>query len=237
MNSQENEQKPTESDHFEDGAKVDEGAETEEASAKSSDESDKTAGDVDVNEDNHADGSEHESVEPDQSKPDQSEVGYEALSKAELIKELELATQQLSEVKDGFLRAKADVENIRRRSQNEVVSARKYAVEGFAQELLSVKDSLDQAAKVDLDSATEAALPKMKEGLELTSKQLEATFTRFSVTEVEAGPGVKFNPEFHQAISMVPGGEVESDHIVDVMQKGFLLKHRLLRPAMVVVAQ
>ena len=230
MNSQENEQRPNDDGHFEDGPKVDESDETQKASAESSNEDASTMADA-------SDNAEVGGNDNGEAGQDQAEAGYDALSKSELIKELQVANQQLSEVKDGFLRAKADVENIRRRSQNEVVSARKYAVEGFAQELLSVKDSLDQAAKVDLDSATEAALPKMKEGLELTSKQLEATFTRFSVTEVEAGPGVKFNPEFHQAISMVPGGEIESDHIVDVMQKGFLLKDRLLRPAMVVVAQ
>ena len=128
------------------------------------------------------------------------------------------------------------MENIRRRSQNEIQSARKYAVEGFAQELLSVKDSLDQAAQVELSDAAGEAVIKMKEGLELTLKQLETALSKFAVEEVEAAPGVKFNPEHHQAISMVPSEDVPSDHIVSVMQKGFLLKDRLLRPAMVVVA-
>ena len=146
------------------------------------------------------------------------------------------AREELQSMKDGFLRAQAEVENIRRRSQNEIQSARKYAVEGFAQELLSVKDSLDQAAQVELSEAAGDAVVKMKEGLELTLKQLETALAKFAVEEVEAGPGVKFNPEHHQAISMVPSEDVPSDHIVSVMQKGFLLKDRLLRPAMVVVA-
>ncbi len=141
-----------------------------------------------------------------------------------------------SEMKDGFLRAKAEMENIRRRTQKEVVSARKYAIEGFAQELLNVFDSLDQAAQVELGQESSEAVEKMKEGLGLTLKQMEAVMNKFAVTEVEAGPGVKFDPEHHQAISMIESDQVESNHIIDVMQKGFLLKDRLLRPAMVVVA-
>ena len=178
---------------------------------------------------------------PDEEKAGESESGPKddesRLNEPVLDEQLATLGQQLKEAQDGYLRAKADVENIRRRSQNEIVSARKYAIEGFAQELLSVKDSLDQASKVDLENAGDEAMEKMQEGLALTLKQLDSTFGRFSVTEVEAGPGVKFNPDFHQAISMVPGGEIEPDHIVDVMQKGFVLKDRLLRPAMVVVAK
>jgi len=168
---------------------------------------------------------------------DNEEADLRQLSSQELIEKLDQANQRINEMQDGFLRAKADVENIRRRSQNEIVSARKFAIEGFAQELLSVKDSLDQAAKVELDESQGEAVTRMKEGLELTLKQFDTVLGKFSVTEVEAAPGVKFNPEIHQAISMIPGGEVEPEHIVDVMQKGFMLKDRLLRPAMVVVAQ
>jgi molecular chaperone GrpE len=159
-----------------------------------------------------------------------------AMSQAELADALMSAKEQISEMKDGFLRAKAEMENIRRRSQKEVVSARKYAIEGFAQELLNVFDSLDQAAQVELAQDSDDAVVKMKEGLGLTLKQMEAVMNKFAVTEVEAGPGVKFNPEHHQAISMIESDQVDSNHIINVMQKGFLLKDRLLRPAMVVVA-
>jgi molecular chaperone GrpE len=158
------------------------------------------------------------------------------LSEAELAEALGTARDQINEMKDGYLRAKAEMENIRRRSQKEVIAARKFAIEGFAQEVINVKDSLDQAARVELEEGAGDAIVKMKEGLELTSKQLDAAMAKFAVVEVEAGPGVKFDPEQHQAISMVPSEEIESNHIVDVMQKGFLLKDRLLRPAMVVVA-
>ena len=158
------------------------------------------------------------------------------MSVEELVDALSESRAEVQEMKDSYLRAKAEMENIRRRSQNEVVSARKYAVEGFATELLHVKDSLDQASQVELDESDLGAVEKMKEGLGLTLKQLDTAMAKFAVVEVEAGPGVKFDPEVHQAISMVPSEEFESNHIVDVMQKGFLLKDRLLRPAMVVVA-
>lgn len=169
----------------------------------------------------------------------QTQNDLSALTQEQLINQLLAAQEQLDELgemKDGFLRAKAEMENIRRRSQNEIISARKFAIESFAQELLTVKDSLDHAALVELGDAESTAVVTMKEGLQLTLKQLETAFGKFSVEQVEAIPGVKFNPEQHQAISMAPSEEVESNHIIEVMQKGFLLRDRLLRPAMVVVA-
>ena len=146
------------------------------------------------------------------------------------------AREQVQEMKDGFLRAQAEMENVRRRSQKEIQAARKYAIEAFAQELLPVKDSMEQATQVELDDAVGEAVTRMKEGLELTLKQLETVLAKFSVVEVEAGPGVKFNPDHHQAVSMIASEDIPPDHIISVMQKGFLLKDRLLRPAMVVVA-
>ena len=160
-----------------------------------------------------------------------------SLSHDELMDRLNESLDQISEMKDGYLRAKAEMENVRRRSENEIATARKFAIEGFAKEILTVKDSLDQAANVELDESTDEAVSKMKEGLALTLKQLEAAMGKFGVEEVEADAGVRFDPEIHQAISMVPTDEVESNHIVSVMQKGFTLKSRLLRPAMVVVSQ
>ncbi len=155
---------------------------------------------------------------------------------ADLAAALVEAREQLQEMKDGFLRAQAEMENVRRRSQKEIQAARKYAIEVFAQELLPVKDSMEQATQVELDEAVGEAVTRMKEGLELTLKQLETVLSKFSVVEVEAGPGVKFNPDHHQAVSMVASEDIPPDHIISVMQKGFLLKDRLLRPAMVVVA-
>lgn len=162
-------------------------------------------------------------------------------SKAELLEKLVLAQGQIDKLKEDYIRAKADVENIRRRSQNEIISARKYAIDGFAHELLSVADSLDQATRVEIDAPAEGTnaetLIKMKEGLELTLKQFNKVMEKFGVTVVEAAPGVKFNPEIHQAISVLASDKIAPEHILEVMQKGFFLKDRLLRPAMVVIAK
>ncbi len=173
-------------------------------------------------------------------KPDLPESGSEAvadITREDLMEQLASALARIDEMQDGYVRAKAEVENIRRRSQNEMISARKFAVEGFARALLSVVDSLDQAARVEMDGSNSEAVGKMKEGLDLTLKQFETVMEKFGVVPVEAEVGVKFNPDLHQAISMVPSNEVAPDHIVNVMQKGFSLKDRLLRPAMVVIAE
>ncbi len=183
---------------------------------------------------------ESEAIDTEQSdsSPSAGEAGeFEESSREELIEKLVFANNQITKMKDGYVRAKAEVENIRRRSRNEVVAARKYALEKFAQELLGVLDSLDQASKVEMDETSSESVSKMKEGLELTLKQFATAMEKFGITAVEASPGTKFNPDLHQAISMAPTDEVEADHILSVMQKGFLLKDRLLRPAMVVIAQ
>ena len=161
---------------------------------------------------------------------------FTADSREELVEKLVNATLEIRELKDGFVRSRADVENIQRRSHNEIVTARKFAIEGFAQELLTVLDSLDQASRVELEESNSVAVEKMKEGLELTLKQMEKVMEKFGVASVEAEPGTRFDPEIHQAISMIDGGDIESGHVVSVMQKGFTLKDRLLRPAMVAIA-
>ncbi len=161
---------------------------------------------------------------------------FEEVSRNDLVEMLVEARSQIEEMKDGYVRARADVENIQRRSQNEMVSARKFAIEGFARELLNVIDSLHQAAIVDIDVAQDEATVKMNEGLGLTLKQFEKVMGNFGIAQVEAETGTRFDPDVHQAISMVDSGEVKTNHIVEVMQKGFTLKERLLRPAMVVIA-
>lgn len=168
--------------------------------------------------------------------PDIDSDDFQDLSNDDLVQLLAGAKQQIADMKDGYVRARADVENIQRRSQNEIVSARKFAIEGFARELLSVVDSLNQAAMVEMDEAQGEAVIKMKEGLELTLKQFEKIMEKFGIAAVEAQVGTRFDPDVHQAISMVDSDEAESGSIVIVMQKGFTLKDRLLRPAMVVIA-
>ena len=171
---------------------------------------------------------------PDDQEP--SEDAHEMMTPGQMLGELATSRAEVEKLKDGYLRAKAEAENIQRRSKNEIASIRKYAVEGFARELLSVADSLDQAAKVRIDDSGAETVSRMKEGLELTLRQLETVFDKFGISPVEADAGVHFNPDVHQAISMVDSEEVESGAIVSVMQKGFTLKDRLLRPAMVVIA-
>ncbi len=171
---------------------------------------------------------------------DISDNAFASDSREELIEKVLIAHEQIEQLKENYIRVKAETENIRRRSQNEIVSARKYAIDGFAQELLSVVDSLDRAARVEMDTLTEGVnegtVVKMKEGLELTMKQMNRVLEKFGVTMVEASHGIKFNPEIHQAISILPSDEIAPEHILEVMQTGFFLKDRLLRPAMVVVA-
>lgn len=165
-----------------------------------------------------------------------SEHSAEMMTPDQLHVELTSSRAEVVKLKDGYLRAKAEAENIQRRSQNEITTVRKYAVEGFARELLSVADSLDQASKVEIDESAGDAVERMREGIALTLRQLEAIFDRFDIAAVEAGEGVAFNPDCHQAISMIDSTEFKSGSIVSVMQKGYLLKDRLLRPAMVVIA-
>ena len=175
--------------------------------------------------------------QPDLSSPEGEAGEFENDSRQDLIDKLVVARDRITEMQEGYARARADVENIRRRSQNEIISARKYAIEKFARELLGALDSLDQASKVEMDEAGSEPVSKMKEGLELTLKQFATAMEKFGITSVAASPGMKFNPDLHQAVSVASTDEVEPDHILSVMQKGFLLKDRLLRPAMVVIAK
>ncbi len=179
-----------------------------------------------------------ETAQQDLSPPEGEAGEFSEASREDLIEKLVSARERIAEMEDGYMRAKAEVENIRRRSQNEIVSARKYAIKDFAQELLSVVDSLDRASQVEMDGTSSEPVSKMKEGLELTMKQFFTAMEKSGIMAVEAAPGIKFNSDLHHAIGTAPPtDEVEPDQILSVMQKGFLLKDRLLRPAMVVIAK
>ncbi len=134
------------------------------------------------------------------------------------------------EVSDAFLRAKAEAENTRRRAEEEVAKARKFAVEGFAESLLPVKDSLEAA--ISIPNAT----PEQQlEGMHATLRQLTAALEKNKVVAIAPPAGTKFDPHQHQAISMVPA-EQEANTVVAVLQKGYLIADRVLRPALVTVA-
>ena len=135
-----------------------------------------------------------------------------------------------AEVADAYLRAKAEGENIRRRADEEVSKARKFAVESFAESLLPVKDSLEAAIANPALSAEQVL-----EGVHATLRQLAGAFERNKVIEVNPAPGAKFDPHQHQAISVVPAAQ-EANTVVMVLQKGYLIADRVLRPALVTVA-
>jgi molecular chaperone GrpE len=149
---------------------------------------------------------------------------------AELQAQLAAATEEAQKVREDWLRAKAETENIRRRGQEDVSKAHKFGVEGFASALLAVKDSLDAALTVENTS-----IESFKEGVELTSRQLISVFEKFSITEIDP-QGQKFDPHRHQAISQVEA-DAEPNTVVTVLQKGYLLHDRVLRPALVVVSK
>jgi len=135
-----------------------------------------------------------------------------------------------AEVADAYLRAKAESENTRRRAEEEISKARKFAVEAFAESLLPVKDSLEAAIAIP------AATPEqLLEGVHATLRQLATALERNKVVEINPAPGSKFDPHQHQAISVVPA-EQEANTVVAVLQKGYLIAERVLRPALVTVA-
>ena len=135
-----------------------------------------------------------------------------------------------AEVSDAFLRAKAEAENTRRRAEEEMSKARKFAVEGFAESLLPVKDSLEAA--ISLERATPEQL---LEGVHATLRQLAAALERNKVLEINPGAGTRFDPHQHQAISVVPAAQ-EPNTVVAVLQKGYSIADRVLRPALVTVS-
>ena len=158
----------------------------------------------------------------------------EVIEGVDLQSELEKANARADENWEKVLLAKADVENMRRRSQKDVEKAHRFSVEKFAKDMLPVVDSLE----LGLASAQAASgdVKAIIEGLELTHKQLLDSLEKSGVKQVNP-EGESFNPEFHQAISMVPSPEHEPNTVIQVFQKGYTLNDRLLRPAMVIVSQ
>ena len=134
---------------------------------------------------------------------------------------------------DQLVRTKAEMENIRRRSERDLANAHKYALEKFAQELLPVIDSMEMGVAAAMDE--NADVSKLREGTEMTLKMFEAAIEKFGIKGVHP-KGEAFNPDHHQAMTMIDSPEHEPNMIIDVMQKGYLLNERLVRPAMVVVS-
>ena len=145
----------------------------------------------------------------------------------EMLRQAEL---KVAEHHDAWLRAKAETENVRRRAQEDIAKASKFAIERFAGELLAVKDSLEAGLVAENPN-----VESLKSGTELTLKQLVAAFEKSALKEINPA-GEPFNPNFHQAISMIES-EQEANTVVTVLQKGYLLADRVLRPALVIVAK
>lgn len=155
---------------------------------------------------------------------------------SKLATEIEALRAQVTETQDKFLRARADIENTRRRAEIDVANAHKYAIERFAAEMVTVKDSLELARNVDINQESQTAVQKMHEGLDLTLKLMDDIFRKFGLTTLDP-KGEKFDPGRHHAISVIDSSEVPPNHVANVMQKGYLLQERVLRPALVVVAR
>ncbi|WP_164962343.1 nucleotide exchange factor GrpE [Rubrivivax sp. JA1026] len=165
---------------------------------------------------------------PDTPSPDATAPAAEAAPSAEArLAELEA---KHAEVADAYLRAKAETENIRRRAEEEVSKARKFAVEAFAESMLPVKDSLEAAIAIQ-----NATPEQLLEGTHATLRQLTQALERNKVVQIAPPQGTKFDPHQHQAISVVPADQ-EANTVVAVLQKGYLIADRVLRPALVTVA-
>jgi len=164
----------------------------------------------------------------------ETEESTENTDVAGLQKQLEEAEAAAKDAQDKFLRAQAEMENIRRRSERELENAHKYGMEKFATELLPVIDSLELG--MIAASADDADIHKVREGTELTVKMLIAAFDKFGINPVHPIDET-FDPDFHQAMTMIEHAEKDPNTVIDVMQKGYTLNERLIRPAMVVVSK
>lgn len=144
------------------------------------------------------------------------------------------ATSQASENWDKFMRSQAELDNILKRTKRDIENAHKFAIEKFVNELLPVRDSLemglDHAEGEDIDPA------KLKEGSELTLRMLSQAMEKFNIEQIDPR-GEVFNPELHEAMTMVPSDEVGPNCVLEVIQKGYVLNDRLIRPARVIVAK
>jgi len=149
----------------------------------------------------------------------------------ELKAALSVAEAKANEARDQALRAMAELDNVRKRASRDVENAHKYAIEKFAGDLIAVKDSLEMSL-----AAQNASIEDLRAGSDATLKLLGKAFERAAVLEVQAD-GTLFNPEFHEAMAMVPVADKAPNTVINVVQKGYILNGRLVRPARVIVAK
>lgn len=166
---------------------------------------------------------------------DTGDASADSLSETdELQAELDQAQAEASQYRDQAVRAMAETENVRKRAQRDVESARKFAVERFATELLGVRDSLELGLKAADEHAGD--FDKLKEGMEMTNRMLASSMEKVGIEQLNP-QGETFNPEFHEAVSTQPSDELPANSVASVMQKGYVLNGRVLRAAMVTVAK
>jgi len=147
------------------------------------------------------------------------------------------ANEEIAVLKDSFLRAKAEQDNIRRRSEKEIANSRKFAVENFAKEMLNVRDSLKMACTQELTDDADEAIQSVYQGVTITLKQLDAAFAKFGLVIVSPEVGDKLDLNLHQAMSLIESEDIAPGCVINLIQDGFTLHDRLLRPAMVVVSK
>ena len=165
------------------------------------------------------------------SKPSENDLsGIEIDSNATEIDSLNLEVKAL---KEELLRSRAEIDNTRKRAEKDIAAAHKYGVERLVQDILPVKDSMDMGLEIPVDSDVS---DPFREGMELTSKMFGDFFEKLNVKAINP-VGEMFDPEFHQAMMTEPSSEVEKGTVTKVMQRGYLLNDRLVRPALVVVAE
>lgn len=175
-------------------------------------------------------------VKEDVAEQDQTEesVAAEEVSEADQDKkQIEELTAKAEENWNLYLRSQAEIENVRKRASKDVESAHKYAIDKFVAELLPIKESMDLGYAASHEENADIA--KIKEGTELTLKMFSSMFEKFKIVELNP-VGEKFNPTFHEAISMLPSPEYEANIVMNVVQKGYLLNERVVKPALVVVS-
>ncbi len=164
-----------------------------------------------------------------------SEVTSEDVSVEDLVAQLQESQAEVDRLKESALRAEAETQNVRRRAEKDVAAAHKYSQEKLLKELLAIKDNLERALEAGAgieDGQAKALL----EGIELTDKSFSDLLVKSAVVEVNP-VGETFDPQQHQAMSMVPTGEQPPNTVLTVVQKGYMLNDRLLRPAMVIVSK
>lgn len=185
-----------------------------------------------------ADAAKDVAAQPSETEPPSPEAEALTPAVAEMKAALRAAKEELEKHVDLWMRAKADLENTRKKAEREVRNVRLYAIEGFASQLLEVKDNLERSL-LAFDKSSEQAAKQVKElyaGVELTLKLLTDAFEKFGITECNPDKEA-FNPQHHQAMQVLESQEHPPNTVLAVIQKGYLLNDRLLRPAMVVVSK